>query len=31
MLLIPNVIITEYVAHLNKKKIYPARFAEYKK
>ena len=31
MLRIPNVVFTEYVAHLNIRKISPARFAEYKK
>lgn len=31
MLLIPNVIFTEYAAHLNTKKIPAARISEYKK
>jgi hypothetical protein len=31
MLLIPNALFTEYVAHLNKMKIPVARFTEYKK
>ncbi|MGD0844601.1 MAG: integron integrase [Geobacteraceae bacterium] len=31
MLRIPNVTFTDFVAHLNKKRIPPARFAEYKK
>jgi hypothetical protein len=31
MLRIPNIIYDKYAAHLNKKKVPPARFAEYKK
>ncbi len=31
MLLIPNALFTEYVAHLNKMKIPVARFTESKK